>query len=219
MVSVLLCTSNRRHLIGMALDSYRLQTYEPKQLVVVDDGDDSIYDLVADIDNCNYMFYPATSLSQKRNVGIREAKGELICHFDSDDWSAPKRLWNQVETLLQHNAEMVGYHTAYFWDEIERRASCYRNGTPNYSWGPCLMYRKQFAIEHPWPEDAMTNEDENFVAVAQKQKVIVATDGRGQIVVRLHSQNARHDYIGGFVWPIVPTSDLPEGFRKAARIQ
>ena len=36
----------------------------------------------------------------KRNIACEVAQGEVIAHWDDDDWMAPEWLRSQVETLL-----------------------------------------------------------------------------------------------------------------------
>ena len=46
----------------------------------------------------------------------------FICHFDSDDWSAPERVTDQV-TRLGTFGVVTGYHSMLFYDERDGR--CY----------------------------------------------------------------------------------------------
>jgi glycosyltransferase involved in cell wall biosynthesis len=210
-----LCTNNNRHLLPVAIASYLSQDWPDKELVVIDDGTDRVQDLFEDIPGCTYVYLPnaVKNLSVKRNVAVRASQGEAVIHFDSDDWSASTRVRHQVETLIGNpEAQISGYHTAFFWDEIDQQASCY-HGSKNYSWGPCLCYRKSFALANPWPEQTTSAEDNEFVRVAQNCRQIVSIDGSGQIVVRLHSGNARRP-VGSGDWPFVPREALPEEFWK-----
>lgn len=213
LVSCVLCTRNNRHMIPVAIASYLSQYWPNKELVVVDDGEDCIYDLVKDIPGVviPHLDAKAPNLSVKRNIAARAARGEILMHLDSDDWSAPTRIHHQVEALRSvPGAQLSGYHTAYFWDEIDTQASCY-HGPHNYSWGPCLCYYREFVLANPWPEWIAFCEDNNFVQVAQQRNQMVAVDGSGQIVVRLHKDNGRRAY-GVGDWPLIPTEQLPKDF-------
>lgn len=212
LVTCVLPTRNNRHLLPVAIASYLSQDYDNRELLVIDDGSDRVEDLFT-VPTCTYFHLgtPAPTLSAKRNFAVLKAQGEMILHMDSDDWSAPTRVRHQVE-LLQGNpiAQMVGYHTAYFWDEVARQASCYR-GDPARSWGPCLCYYRDFALANPWQDWIAFAEDNAFVDAARQRGQMLAVDGSGQIVVRLHDGNARRAY-GCGDWPYIPKEQLPSEF-------
>ncbi len=50
-------------------------------------------DLVAGVPGVRYLQLPQrASIGAKRNLACAEARGELIAHWDDDDWYAPARL-------------------------------------------------------------------------------------------------------------------------------
>ena len=115
LVSVVVPTFDRAHLIVEALESVYSQSYRPIELVVVDDGSkDHTCDVVE-----RWMaghrddFFFARLLKQEnrggnpaRNYGIREARGEFVAFLDSDDrWHAGK-LQKQMEFVRAD--ELVG---------------------------------------------------------------------------------------------------------------
>jgi glycosyltransferase involved in cell wall biosynthesis len=214
MVSVVLPTHNRRAMLRDAIKSYLHQDWKDKELVVIDDGIDCCRDLFEEMvpnDELNYLYLasPAKNLSVKRNIATQIARGEIIIHFDSDDWSAPTRITHQVNALIESGLEVGGYHSAMFWDEVEKRATRYQ-GMPDYAWGPTFCYRKEWALKHPWPENVDNAEDGIFYAVARKMKAISpksALDGTGQMVCRLHRDNARRS-----VGHHIPKESLPPEF-------
>jgi glycosyltransferase involved in cell wall biosynthesis len=220
LVSCVLCTHDNRDLLPVAIASYLSQDYAEKELVVVDDGTDGVYDLFQDIPGCSYISLPhgAKNLSVKRNIAVRLARGEVIIHFDSDDWSAPTRVSNQVATLARFpEAQLVGYHTVLCWDELTQLA-LYYHGLEDYTWGPCLCYYKSFALANPWPEEVSFGEDGPFIKAAQS----VSVDGTGQMVVRRHAKNAYEAITLGFgqeakaaglgYWRSIPKNYLPASF-------
>ena len=218
LVSCLLCTHNARDLVTMlALASYLQQNYENRELVIIDDGSDRIADLIEDIPAVTYigLGQDASSLSQKRNIGCRAASGELICHFDSDDWSGSRRVSDQVAMMQQPGAMLGGYSKAFWYDFVNKRASCYSGSI----WGASMIYRTEYALAHPWDEKVTNAEDGPFQNSAREQNTIVSTDGGQSFVATMHSRNARRAAVGtpGF-WPFVDLKELPDGFRKAAGI-
>ena len=74
-VSVIIPTFNRRELLGRAIDSVLSQTYEPFELLVVDDGSDDGTDvLVASYGNkVRYLYQDNRGAAAARNTGIKAA--------------------------------------------------------------------------------------------------------------------------------------------------
>lgn len=210
LVTVLLCHNSLRHLVHLALDSYRNQDYEPRELVVVDDGPEPILDLMVGIPTCLYFYHPSKNLSAKRNFGVRAAKGQLIVHQDADDWSGPGRISDQVAML--GDSQVGGYGPAFWYDFVSKKASYYRG----YIWGASMIYRRDYALANPWLEDCSVAEDQKFLRPAQMQKSVAQCDGGQNFVATMHDRNARRPAGATQMWPYVPLHDLPEGFRRAA---
>ena len=209
-VSVLLCTRNRREFAKTAIQCYLEQTYENKELIIVDDGSDSIYDLVEDMPQVSYLWHPAKNLSVKRNAGVRIASGDFICHFDDDDWSGPNRVADQMQAFSIHpEMQIVGYSICYWYDLVRKCASQYHGSV----WGATLCYRKAFAQAHEWPEDRSLAEDGPFINEAQLEGKTVGLDAKDNMVCLMHSGNAARGYDPSY-WPIIPVGTLPEIFRE-----
>jgi glycosyltransferase involved in cell wall biosynthesis len=117
LVSVIIPTYNRAHLVTSAMDCVRSQTYRPIELIVVDDGstddseqviqawkhrnDESGFEVV-------YVRKPKNEkLAMARNTGIGRARGEFIALLDSDDEWMPTKLQRQVE-CLRRSSPTVG---------------------------------------------------------------------------------------------------------------
>lgn len=208
LVSVLLCTHNSRELLPIAIDSYLSQNYPNRELVVVDDGDDLIEDMVKDIPNVQYHLFPARVLSQKRNAGIRFARGGIITHFDSDDWSGPERITNQVDFMFRGNFKVVGYNKAY-WYDIRKKITTYASCGV---WGAALTYNKAWALKHPWNETQCMCEDVLFLNPVLKDNLLGAMNGDMNFVALAHSNNAERPF-GQIGWEIISNDCLPNMFK------
>lgn len=215
LVSCLLCTRDARDLVQkFALPSYLSQDYERMELIVIDSGPDWIEDLTANIPNVKYVNYPGANLAQKRNVGVLHATGDIIVHMDSDDYSGPHRVTDQVAKLFAGRGEVCGYKEAFWWDFIEQRASYYMGSV----WGATFCYFRDYAVKHPWDESCYLAEDGPFVSAAREQDKIVAALGGENFVATLHTRNMRRAAVGGPIWPYVGVDALPAGFRKIVGI-
>ena len=155
LVSCILPTKNRAAYIGDALRSYQSQTYPHKELVIVDNGDDSTEALVrthAGVDVRYVRVGGKLTTGDMRNLCAKYAQGTIICHFDSDDWSAPERVTDQV-TRLGDFGVVTGYHSMLFYDERDGR--CYYWQMPHspmtFALGTSLCYRREWWRHHPFP--------------------------------------------------------------------
>ncbi len=110
LVSVILCTFNRKHLLPRALDSVQKQTLSSWQLVVVDDGstDGSERFLLPFHKNEHrsiYLRQPNQGLAKARNAGLKLATGTYVAFLDSDDEYLPGHLQRSV-SFLQRNPDV-----------------------------------------------------------------------------------------------------------------
>lgn len=53
--------------------------------------------------------YNEGSIGLKRNRCIDVSSGEIILHFDSDDWYAPDYITKSVNHLIESKAQIMGY--------------------------------------------------------------------------------------------------------------
>ena len=111
LVSIIIPTYNRAHLIGETLDSIVAQTYDNWECIIVDDGStDNTEEIVSEYvkkDN-RFQFYNRPNNRLKganacRNFGFEKSKGELINWFDSDDLMMSDKLELQVLQLESDN--------------------------------------------------------------------------------------------------------------------
>src|SRR3954447_10293322 len=100
LVSCVMPTRNRRRFVRQAIWYFLRQDYPEKELLVVDDGEDGVSGLVPADDRPRHIrLDQRASLGAKRNLGCELARGELVAHFDDDDWIGPGRLDAQVVEL------------------------------------------------------------------------------------------------------------------------
>lgn len=109
LVSVITPTYNRAKFLKEAISSILNQDYPNFELIVVDDGSiDETASIIDDYGNrIKYIRIAHQGVSRARNVGISQAKGELISFLDSDDIWRPKKLSIQVEFFKYHPDALV----------------------------------------------------------------------------------------------------------------
>ena len=93
-------TADRRTFVPWAIEYFLRQDYPRKELVILDDGEHSVRDLVPSRPDVRYYReeHPQI-LGDKRNRLCELARGEIIAHWDDDDWQAAQRLTYQVHSL------------------------------------------------------------------------------------------------------------------------
>jgi glycosyltransferase involved in cell wall biosynthesis len=106
MVSVILTTYNRAHLVMESIYSVLNQTYADLELIIADDGStDDTEELVQALPDPRIRYYkmPHTGRTATlKNAAIRRSKGNLIAFIDSDDTWTDNKLEKQVQLLNQH---------------------------------------------------------------------------------------------------------------------
>jgi glycosyltransferase involved in cell wall biosynthesis len=103
LVSVIIPTYNRAHVVPEAIESVLLQTYPHIEVIVVDDGstDNTPECLQQFASRVRVITQANAGPAAARNRGIEVAKGELIAFLDSDDLWLPTKLERQVTLLEQ----------------------------------------------------------------------------------------------------------------------
>jgi glycosyltransferase involved in cell wall biosynthesis len=128
LVSVVMPFLDGIRFLPEAIDSVVTQTYPEWELLLVDDGStDGSSALARDyargwpgrIRYLEHAGHANRGKSTSRNMGITEARGELLAFLDADDIFLPDKLTRQVDLLRQHaDAVMVFGNTEYWvsWD-------------------------------------------------------------------------------------------------------
>jgi glycosyltransferase involved in cell wall biosynthesis len=190
LVSCIMPTRNRRRFVGQAIWYFLRQDYEPRELLILDDGDDPVEDLVPSDPRIRYRrLEHRLPLGAKRNLACELSEGELIAHWDDDDWIAPHRLSLQVRELVASGADACGASQLLHYAPMSGRAWCYRYPAEGRPWvaGATLLYRKALWQEHRFPEVSV-GEDSAFVRRLPPGRLHAVTDPSFYVAV-LHGGN------------------------------
>lgn len=103
-VSIIIPTFNRAHLIGETLNSLLAQTYSNWECIIVDDGSTDNTNFVISsyvIKDSRFQYHHRPSNKPKgpsscRNYGFEISKGEFINWFDDDDVMMPDALQKRI---------------------------------------------------------------------------------------------------------------------------
>jgi len=117
LVSVIIPTYNRAHLLGRAIQSVLNQTYQDFELIIVDDASsDNTEEVVKSFhdDRIKYIRHDENKgAGAARNTGIKAARGEYIAFQDDDDKWLPNKLEKQVKVLEDSPPEIGVVYTDF----------------------------------------------------------------------------------------------------------
>jgi glycosyltransferase involved in cell wall biosynthesis len=201
LVSCIMPTCNRRPYVAAAIEAFLNQDYEPKELVIVDDGSDSVGDLVPDDPRVRYVRETRRlSLGAKRNLACSVARGQVFVHWDDDDWHAPWRVSYQVAELVRRDADLCGLERLWFYDPQQQRAWQYRYpGTgPEWVAGGTFCFRRTLWERHRFA-DITVGEDTRYVREAGAARIALL-EHDDFYVARVHSANTSRKRTSGSSW-------------------
>lgn len=127
LVSIIIPTYNRAHLIGETLDSVLSQTYSNWECIVVDDGSTDATSKILETyckTDSRFQYHNRPINKPKganacRNYGFELSKGEYVNWFDDDDLMHPNKLSIQLEALNVNNFNFSVCNTLIFKNTIE----------------------------------------------------------------------------------------------------
>ena len=185
LISVIIPVYNCEKYIKECVDSIVQQNYTPIEILLIDDGstDNSpaICDLISQ-NNSNIRTIHKTNggVSSVRNMGLDEAKGELIMFVDGDDLLETNAITTLYTTLLQDNTDIAeglfyGYENGHkYISSFDKRrprkriinSDCALINTLQFRlntgcWGK--IYRRSTIGEIRFPEGQTFNEDCDFL--------------------------------------------------------
>jgi glycosyltransferase involved in cell wall biosynthesis len=235
LISCIMPTYNRRSFIPLALHNFRLQDYPNRELIVIDDGTDPVADLVEGEPGVRYFRLPGrVTIGEKRSLACTLASGELIAHWDDDDWYSPERLSRQAEPILADRADLTGLVTGEIlilpsgefwaiqpWLHTEMFVGDIHGGT--------LMFRKRLIDEEVRYPSVDLAEDAGLLRRALARGYRLARlPNPGAFVYIRHGANTwrfetgRHAHADGWYRAERPpafTAELVERYRTAAGTQ
>jgi len=204
-VSCIMPTCDRRAFVPRAVRHFLDQRWADAELIIIDDGARPVEDLVPASARIRYLRLPARrSIGHKRNLACEAATGEIVIHWDDDDWMAPAWIATQVAALAAAGADITGLCRPYFHHAARRLAYRYEYPREARPWvhGGTLCYTRALWQTNPFP-DVTVGEDLRFQwsAVA---KTIVPHDGTGEYVAGLHDGNTSARPRPGTRWRSCP---------------
>jgi len=248
-VTAICPTFNRRKYLPTAIACFLSQTYTNSELLIVDDSRESVEDLVPKHPRIRYMrldllTVPKNTLIEnvdgqqgvatingcsgvrmmigaKRNVCCENARGEIIVHWDDDDWQAPGRIEDQVTALEKSGKSLLFYYNILYWDDATQRAArCFSQKSFSAPHGATFCYRKSFWEKTRFLVQGGGEDTEMFKATRLQNQYLIE-DAKQFMVVRAHKHVDSNDCgnvsntaasFGNYSIPLVNREEIPPAF-------
>ncbi len=202
LVSCLMPTSTaRRAFFPQAVRYFLRQDWPAKELVVVDDGAEPIRDLLPDLPSIRYLRLPErTPLGAKRNRGCEAAQGDILVHWDDDDWMSARRLSLQVETLLAGKADLCGLDRLLYFEPASGSAWEFVYPARSRLWvaGGTFCYRREVWRRNRFPA-VDVGEDTRFLWAGHGRRILALEDNRFYVAL-MHGGNTSAKRTSGSRW-------------------
>jgi len=209
LVSCIMPTFNRRKFIPLAIHYFSRQDYNNKELIVIDDGTDPISDLIPeDADIRYYRLDKKISLGEKLNLACELSKGEIIAHWDDDDWYDTSRISYQSNSLQNGEVDVCGINHLLYLNLSTKAAYQYIYPSDQRPWllGSSLCYSKTVWKRNPFAP-VNVGMDALFVWASPSQRV--KTLSNKEIAVHMiHEDNISPKKTEGSWWYKYPLEEI-----------
>lgn len=196
LVSVVIPVYNCERYLVSSIDSVLHQSYEPIELIVVDDGStDGSEEIIRHYSNLTAFRQSHKGVSAARNLGVSKASGEYIAFLDADDLWLEKKIESQVRFLKEKPG--IGIVICKYSCFMEREDSpppwIERDIFKKIRFGfipSCLLCRRDVFDEvGMFDESYQTGEDLDWLARAKDAKKRIGRIDEVQVQKRYHGQN------------------------------
>jgi glycosyltransferase involved in cell wall biosynthesis len=173
LLSIVVPTYNRAHMIAHTVRSVLSQTYSDFELIIVDDGStDATEQVVQEFLSDKVFYYKKENAerSAARNFGTNKAKGEYLNWFDSDDTMFPDHLQQAVNTIAKYNRPeffSVGFQYEDESGNVVHESNFSSDVGHDFHKGNQLtvdsvFVRKDIALSNPFNEDRALSGSEDY---------------------------------------------------------
>lgn len=122
------------------------------------------------------------TIGNLRNIVKNKATGDILIHFDDDDFYPFCRIKHAVEQLTVTGREIAGNSDLYMFDVHFDTLYQFRSFGPNHVLGGTMAYTKKYALEHTFDESVTHAEEGSFtnkftepLALLKADKSIIAS--------------------------------------------
>lgn len=202
-------TVERASYLPRALRCFQRQTHSRRELLILDDGPAGLDRLIPADPRIRYVRadrFP--NLGAKRNRACELARGDVIAHWDDDDWSHPARLAVQLEHLT---GDVTGFRLMVFWDEGRDRAFLYSGAAEREVLGTSLLYRRDWWRANRFP-GINVGEDNAFRRHAMRRGRLRVVDGAGLMVATTRRDQGGNPRTIDRLWTPIERKEIPTDY-------
>ena len=225
-VCCMMLANGRPEMVRRALRCYHAQTYRAKELIMWDTGDSqSCEDYGKGIWHCCAPG-AGDSVGALRNAAAGwieyRFRPKYIAHWDSDDYSHPERLAEQVALAENGGFAAVAYNRMLFWDTTRNGGEAWMYFSPPHGLGTSMLYRVDAWARTPFrdlkrPDGSLIGgEDTEWLratrSVRLESSMVLSADGHlagfvPRMIASIHGANTSSRINGADEWKRVPKWD------------
>jgi len=225
LVTAIMPTRDRPDFALQAIRCFLAQDYANKELLVLEDGASSLAGRLPDDARIRHVVTgrESRSIGAMRNEACQLARGEIVAHWDDDDWYGPERLTRQVAAIRDGKADITALRGGIVfelaaWRFWRLRPELHRRLFVRDVHGGTLVYRRRVWEEKARFPDRSLAEDAAFLEQAVRSGArLEAVDGADLFLYVRHGGNAWQfacGLVGGAGgWEGVPEPRLPPEVR------
>jgi glycosyltransferase involved in cell wall biosynthesis len=185
--SCIMPTANRPNYIQLATHYFLNQSYRDVELIIVDDSKYSIEHLVPKHSRIKYFSTDSGMLvGDKRNFACNKSSGDIIIHWDDDDYYGPNWITKSIQAVEESNADICGLNEILFYSPIQNKYWTYKDTTKHWLSGATMSYHKSFWESHPF-RSIQIGEDHDYIWF--NNATIYAHDYYEGFIAILHANN------------------------------
>ncbi len=133
-VSILIPCYNAEHWIAETIKSGLAQTWQNKEIIVVNDGStDSSLEIAKCFESSivKVINQENKGAGSARNRALQEAQGDFLQYLDADDLLSPQKIEKQIRLLQQNSPDMLAVcGTVHFFDGQKPDEGIFEDGLP-----------------------------------------------------------------------------------------
>lgn len=196
LVSVIIPVYNGERYLSEAIQSVIEQTYEPIEIILVDDGSTDNTAQVAKQfqQNIHYVYQPNSGAPSARNTGLKIAVGNIIAFLDADDMWNSNKLEIQINHLTKNPLTeiVLGYQQVIYISEIIEGKPKFQNySTPEMALqlGTAVFRKSVFEKVGLFNPELRYADDWDWFMRAREMEVLMMIHSETVLFYRRHDHN------------------------------
>jgi glycosyltransferase involved in cell wall biosynthesis len=199
LVSTIIPVYNGEQFIAEAIDSVLTQTYQPIEIIVVDDGsDDKSREIIKSYQTVTYIFQENLGNGAARNTGIQKSNGDFLAFLDQDDLWIPQKIKTQIDYLIKNPD--IGYVACNMKNFIQSGCSLSKDISDIYTEDEQVAYipsgilirRKIIEEVGKFNPDMLEANDTDWHFRAKDKGIRMANVNKLLLYRRIHGSNLSH---------------------------